>query len=55
MGHPNIGPLDNHILYKNDEKAESFIQECDDFCIDNLVELKLTGGETVNLLSIIMI
>jgi organic radical activating enzyme len=47
IGHPNVGLLGNHTLYKNDEKADSFIQECDDFVIDNLVELKLTGGETL--------
>ena len=47
IGHPNSKNLGNHALYKNDEKAESFIQECDEFVIDNLVELKLTGGETV--------
>ena len=35
------------VVYKDDDKAESFIQECDDFIIDNLVELKLTGGETL--------
>jgi len=47
IGHPNVPALGNVILYKNDDKAESFIQECDDFVIDNLVELKLTGGETL--------
>ena len=47
IGHPNVGLLGNKTLYKNDDKAESFIQECDDFVIDNLVELKLTGGETL--------
>jgi len=47
IGHPNIGLLGNKTLYKNDEQAESFIQECDDFIIDSLVELKLTGGETL--------
>jgi len=47
IGHPNVPALGNVTLYKNDDKAESFIQECDDFVIDNLVELKLTGGETL--------
>ena len=47
IGQRNIPSLGNKTLYKNDEKAESFIQECDDFVIDNLVELKLTGGETL--------
>ena len=47
IGHPNVGLLGNKTLYKNDDKAESFIQECDDFVIDNLIELKLTGGETL--------
>ena len=47
IGHPNVKLLGNKTIYKNDEKAESFIQECDDFVIDNLVELKLTGGETL--------
>ena len=47
IGHPNVGLLGNKTLYKNDDKAESFIQECDDLVIDNLVELKMTGGETL--------
>jgi sulfatase maturation enzyme AslB (radical SAM superfamily) len=47
IGQPNVPSLGNKTLYKNDDKAESFIQECDDFVIDNLVELKLTGGETL--------
>jgi organic radical activating enzyme len=47
IGRSNAKFLGNHTLYKNDERAESFIQECDDFVIDNLVELKLTGGETL--------
>ncbi len=47
IGHPNVPSLGNKTLYKNDEQAEIFIQECDDFIIDNLVELKLTGGETL--------
>jgi sulfatase maturation enzyme AslB (radical SAM superfamily) len=47
IGRSNAKFLGNHTLYKNDENAESFIQECDDFVIDNLVELKLTGGETL--------
>ena len=47
IGHYNAKFLGNHTLYKNDEKAERFIQECDDFVIDDLVELKLTGGETL--------
>jgi len=34
-------------LYKNDEEAERFIAECDKFIFDNLVELKMTGGETL--------
>jgi hypothetical protein len=34
-------------LYKNDEEAERFIAECDEFIFDNLVELKMTGGETL--------
>ena len=47
IGHSNAKFLGNKTIYKNDENAESFIQECDDFVIDNLVELKLTGGETL--------
>ena len=47
IGYSNAKYLGNKALHKNDEKAESFIQECDDFVIDNLVELKLTGGETL--------
>jgi len=47
IGLSNAKFLGNHTIYKNDERAESFIQECDDFVIDNLVELKLTGGETL--------
>jgi len=47
IGRSNAKFLGNHTLHKNDERAESFIQECDDFVIDNLVELKLTGGETL--------
>ena len=47
IGQRNVLRLGNKTLYKNDDKAESFIQECDDLVIDNLVELKLTGGETL--------
>jgi hypothetical protein len=50
IGHskfPVFNILNNKPLYKNDEEAERFIAECDEFIFDNLVELKMTGGETL--------
>lgn len=51
IGHSKL-PLYRNVhgdktLYKNDEEAERFIAECDKFIFDNLVELKMTGGETL--------
>jgi len=42
-----IRQLGNKTLYEDDEEAERFIAECDEFIFDNLVELKMTGGETL--------
>jgi len=51
IGHSKLpgfsGFNNNKILYKNDEAAERFIAKLDEFVLDNLVELKMTGGETL--------
>ena len=45
IGIPLRPYLENRSLYKNDDIAAKDIQEIQDNILDNLVELKLTGGE----------
>jgi sulfatase maturation enzyme AslB (radical SAM superfamily) len=47
IGHPNFSILGNKSLYKDDDVATKDIKEFEDKVLDNLVELKLTGGETL--------
>ncbi len=47
IGHPNFPILGNKSLYKDDDVAEEDISEFENKVLDNLVELKLTGGETL--------
>ena len=47
IGFPNYALLNGATLYDNDKVAEQDIRELADSILDGLLELKLTGGETL--------
>ena len=47
IGHPNLPILGDKTLYEDEDVASKDIQEFEDNIIDGLLELKLTGGETL--------